>query len=238
MVLAFKVYCKLPQKKAAGTLVPPKEGLSVVGCAEHKAAAKRIVDESITLVKNSRNELPLTPDKYKRVIIYPVEGGCLMEKAKNLGKKKLADKLADALRAEGFEPTVYKLNPLKYLSPRGVNGKKALADMSVAQFRAQYDAAIVLANISAFSVTNGRNIKWQIPMGPEIPWYATEVPTVGISTAWPFHLLDLPMLPIYVNTYNKSDEALRLTVQKLMGKSEFKGHSPVDAFCGREDTKL
>ena len=237
-VLAFKAYCKLPQKRAAGMLMPPKEGLSVIGCAEHKAAAKRIVDESITLVKNSRDELPLTPDKYKRVIIYPVEGGGLLEKVKNLGKKKLTDRLADALRAEGFEPTIYKLNALKYLSPRGVNGKKALADMSVEQFHQQYDAAIVLANVSAFSITNGRSIKWQIPMGPEIPWYATEVPTVAISTAWPFHLLDLPMVPIYINTYNKSDDALRLTVQKLMGKSSFKGKSPVDAFCGREDTKL
>ncbi|MGN0314243.1 MAG: glycoside hydrolase family 3 N-terminal domain-containing protein [Fusicatenibacter sp.] len=46
------------------------------------------------------------------------------------------------------------------------------------------------------------------------------------------------MVPVYINTYNGSREALRQTVAKLMGKSEFKGISPVDAFCGRTDTRL
>lgn len=75
-------------------------------------------------------------------------------------------------------------------------------------------------------------------MGPEIPWYASEIPTVGISVAHPFHLIDLAMVPTYVNTYNSSREAIRQTVAKLMGESAFKGNSPVHAFCDRWDTKL
>ena len=74
-------------------------------------------------------------------------------------------------------------------------------------------------------------------MGPEIPWYVTEVPTIGISVSHPFHLIDVPMIHTYVNTYNASKEAIKQTVAKLMGKSEFKGVSPVDAFCGRKDTQ-
>ena len=235
-VLAFKAYCKLHKKQATGTLMPPRERLSLVGCAEHKQAAANVIDESITLIKNSRDQLPITPQTHKRIIIYPVEGGGLLEKLKR--KKKVSDVLADELRAVGFEVEIYKLNPLKYLSPRGVNGKKALASMTVAEFNSRYDAAIVLSHIAPFSVTNGRNIKWTMPMGPEVPWYATEVPTIAISTAWPFHLLDLPMVPIYINTYNRSAEAMRQVVQKIMGNSAFKGKSPVDATCGRADTML
>lgn len=75
-------------------------------------------------------------------------------------------------------------------------------------------------------------------MGPEIPWYATEMPTIAISIAHPFHLIDLGMVPTYINTYSASEEAVRQTVAKITGKSEFKGVSPVDAFCGRWDTQL
>lgn len=146
--------------------------------------------------------------------------------------------LAEELKKNGFEPTVFKLNYLKYLGKNGVNGKKAIAEYSTQEFAAMYDAAIIVCNVSSFSSTNERSLHWKIPMGPEIPWYATEMPTVAISVAHPFHLIDLAMVHTYINTYSASEEAMRQTVQKLMGKSEFKGISPVDAFCGRWDTRL
>lgn len=235
-VLAFKASMGLHKKQKAGTLMPPAENLSVIGCPEHKKKAAEIIDKSITLVKNTRNQLPLTPDTHKRIIIYSVEASSIMDKLKK--KKKASQLLAEELTAQGFEPTVYKLKPLKYLSPKGVNGKKALAEMSVAEFAGRYDAAIVLCNVSSFSTTNERSLHWTIPMGPEIPWYASEIPTVAISVAYPFHLIDLAMVPTYINTYNNSPEAIRQVVQKLMGKSPFRGTSPVDAFCGHWDTRL
>ncbi|MGN1024939.1 MAG: glycoside hydrolase family 3 protein [Faecousia sp.] len=236
-VLAFKASLKLHTKREEGTLMPPREGLSVIGCKEHKQKASEIIDRSVTLVKNSKNQLPWSPETHKRIIIYTAEDTSLQSKLKNR-KNPVSGILAEELRAQGFEPTVYKLKPLKYLSPKGVNGKKFLAEMSVEKFKSQYDAAIVLMNIAPFSVTNGRSIQWQIPMGPEIPWYASEVPTAAISVAYPFHLLDLAMVPTYINTYNGNREALHQTVKKLMGESEFKGTSPVDAFCDRPDTRL
>ena len=241
-VLAFKAHLKLHDKQKNGTLMPPKEKLSVIGCPEHKAKAKEIVDKSITLVKNTKNQIPLTPEKHKRVIIYTVETGGLVSKIKDMlfgnKNKKPTDVLADELKKNGFEPTIYKVNYLKYLGKNGVNGKKAIAEYSTQEFASMYDAAIIVCNVSSFSSTNERSLHWKIPMGPEIPWYATEMPTVAISVAHPFHLIDLAMVPTYVNTYNASEEAMRQTVQKLMGKSEFKGVSPVDAFCGMWDTRL
>ena len=241
-VLAFKAHLKLHEKQKNGTLMPPKENLSVIGCPEHKAKSKEIVDKSITLVKNTRNQLPLTPEKHKRVIIYTVETGGLVSKIKDMifgnKNKKPTDVIAEELKNNGFEPTIYKINYLKYLGKNGINGKKAIAEYSTQEFASMYDAAIIVCNVSSFSSTNERSLHWKIPMGPEIPWYATEMPTVAISVAHPFHLIDLAMVPTYINTYNASEEAMRQTVQKLIGKSEFKGVSPVDAFCGMWDTRL
>lgn len=236
-ILAFKAMLKLHEKQKEHTLIPPQSELAVIGNKEHKDKAAQIIDESITLVKNTKNQLPLTPEKHKHIIIYPVESGGIVAKLKNR-KNPVAKVLAEELEKQGFEVTVHKLKPLKYLSPKGLNGKKALAETSIREFTGMYDAAIVLANVSTFSVTNERSLHWTIPMGPEIPWYASEIPTIGLSVAHPFHLIDLPMVPIYINTYNNSREALRQTVEKLMGKSEFKGISPVDAYCGMWDTKL
>jgi len=241
-VLAFKAARKLHTKQADGMLMPSKDNLSVIGCTTHKEKAAEIIDKSITLVKNSKNQLPLTPSKHKRIIIYNVESGGLVTKVKDFifGNKhrKPIQVLMEELKKEGFEPTLFKLNYLKYLSPRGLNGKRAIAEYSVQEFASMYDAAIVLCNVSSFSTTNERSLHWSIPMGPEIPWYASEIPTVAISVAHPFHLIDLAMVPTYINTYNASEEAIRQTVAKLTGKSSFKGISPVDAFCGRWDTRL
>lgn len=241
-VLAFKASLHLYEKQKAGTLIGPETGLSVIGCARHKAKAAEIIDKSITLVKDTRNLLPLTPERHRRIIIYTVQSGGMVSKIKNIahgGKGgNVSEILAEELKLRGFVPTVYKINYLKYISPHGINGKKALAEISVSEFADRYDAAIVLCNIGSFSTTNERSIHWTIPMGPEIPWYASEIPTIGISVAHPFHLIDLAMLPVYINTYNASREAMRQTVAKLMGGSEFKGISPVDAFCGMWDTRL
>ena len=241
-ILAFKAHLKLHEKQKAGTIMPPKEKLSVIGCAQHKAKAAEIIDKSITLVKDTKGQLPLTPEKHKRIVIYAVESGGLLTKVKDMifgnKNKKASVVLAEELQKQGFEPTVFKLNYLKYLGKNGINGKKAIAEYSTNEFAAMYDAAIVLCNVSSFSTTNERSLHWKVPMGPEIPWYATEIPTVAISVAHPFHLIDLAMVPTYINTYNAGSEAIKQTVAKLMGKSAFKGVSPVDAFCGRWDTML
>ena len=232
-ILAFKASLHLHEKAK----MPPKQGLILVGCKEHREKAAEIIDQSITLVKNTRQQLPLTPETHKRIVIYSVETTSIKDK---IGGKAggTAKVLAEELNAQGFEATVHKINYLKYVGPRGVNGKRALAEMSVAKFRSLYDAAILVCNVSGFSTTNERSLHWTIPMGVEIPWYASEIPTICISVAHPFHLLDVPMIPTYINTYNGSREALRQTVTKLMGKSEFKGASPVDAFCGMWDTRV
>lgn len=75
-------------------------------------------------------------------------------------------------------------------------------------------------------------------MGANVPVYINSIPTIFVSLENPYHLLDVPRVKTYINTYGSSDIILDKLIEKLMGKSEFKGKSPVDAFCGKWDTHL
>ena len=56
----------------------------------------------------------------------------------------------------------------------------------------------------------------------------------------PFYLSDddIAWVQTYINTYNSNETTLIALVDKLVGRSPFKGVSPVDAFCGMWDTRL
>ena len=58
-----------------------------------------------------------------------------------------------------------------------------------------------------------------------------------VSFGNPYHLEDAPRVPVYINAYSDQEGVVSATMDKLLGKSEFKGVSPVDAFCGRFDTR-
>ena len=130
------------------------------------------------------------------------------------------------------------LSLIHIFTPEGKNGKQLLAGTPVKAFVSQFDAVILVANVSGFSQSNERRLHWSMPMGPDIPWYVTELPTVFVSVNNPFHLIDVPMVPTYINAYSPDRDVIRQVVDKITGKSEFKGRSTVDAFCGAWDTRL
>ena len=75
-------------------------------------------------------------------------------------------------------------------------------------------------------------------MGANVPVYMSMVPTIFISVENPYHLIDVPRVRTFINTYNSTDVVLEALVGKLTGKSEFKGKNPIDPFCGKWDTRL
>ena len=73
-ILALKAALKLPQKQAEGKLTPStQEALTELGTAEHKAWAAECADKATTLVKEQKDVLPLSPQKYKKVLYYDIE---------------------------------------------------------------------------------------------------------------------------------------------------------------------
>ena len=45
------------------------------------------------------------------------------------------------------------------------------------------------------------------------------------------------MVKTYVNAYAGTADFRAAVMDKLMGRSPFRGVSPMDPFCGREDTR-
>lgn len=74
-------------------------------------------------------------------------------------------------------------------------------------------------------------------MGNNLPWFIEEVPRLFLSVVNPNHLLDVPMIKTFINCYSNHDIMLEVLIEKLLGKSELKGKSPIDPFCGKKYLK-
>ncbi|MCI8937530.1 MAG: hypothetical protein HFI44_11885 [Lachnospiraceae bacterium] len=88
------------------------------------------------------------------------------------------------------------------------------------------------------AVTLVKEEKEAMPIGCNCPVYMQEVPTIFVSLENPYHLLDVPRVRTYINAYCSTTEAVGAVLDKLLGRSEFKRGSPVDAFCGKWNTHL
>ncbi len=60
--------------------------------------------------------------------------------------------------------------------------------------------------------------------------------SVGLS--YTNNLIDVPMARCYINSYMDHHESFAATLEKMMGKSEFKGRYNENVFCGRWETRF
>ena len=58
-----------------------------------------------------------------------------------------------------------------------------------------------------------------------------------ITDANPYHLVNVPIMKTYINCYSNNNETLDALTEKLMGRDDFRGVSPVDPFCGKDYLK-
>lgn len=225
-ILALKASLRLHEKQRNGELIPDAaRAEKIVGCAEHKRVSREVADRSITLVKEEKGVLPITPERYKRILVYKKEGKA---SAVSAGiTEGAADKLIEKLKAKGFDITVFV--------PGG--GWEGMAT-PVQEFYDNYDLILYIANLATKSNQTVVRLEWAEPMGADVPVYMHSIPTVFVSLENPYHLLDVPRVRTFINTYGSTEEILDALVEKLSGQSKFCGKSPVDAFCGKWDTRL
>lgn len=222
-ILALKAALKLYKQTEDIKL---EEALPVLGCKEHITWSREIADQAITLVKEEAGVLPLNLNK-KRILFYPLEPDPGYAKTAYAVKTGACQIFTKLLEKEGFLVDYFKPSPLfEGATPRC----DSITD--------NYDYIIYLANYSTKSNQTTVRIEWEQPLGANCPVYGTSVPTIFISVENPYHLQDVPRVKTYINTYGAGDFSLEALVEKLMGRSGFKGRSPVDAFCGRWDTHL
>ena len=205
-----------------------------------------ISGRAITLVKyKDKDVFPVTPERYKRVMIVYVKGlsapGLISIFAP---KTSPAEALREKLAAKGFEAFIYE-SPMERMEKERKDGKVPdfnayfAGKTPIKEFRENQDLIITLVDIAggfqpvarpAFGMTKG---------GGEIPWYVFELPVVVVSTQQPFVLADIPQARTYINTYDNSDSTLDALVEKMMtGEEAFAGQDPVDSYCGLFDTRI
>ncbi|HOU15014.1 MAG TPA: glycoside hydrolase family 3 N-terminal domain-containing protein [Anaerolineae bacterium] len=224
-ILGLKAALKLHQKQREGSLLPsPATAMETLANPEHKTWAAECADKGITLVKDLQNLLPISPDRFKRVLFYDIQSS---EGYFDWDKTPVHEIFVRLLEEEGF--AVERFDP-----SRGMEGRM----QPTTAITEKYDLIIYLAKLATKSNQTVVRIEWAQPMGANVPVYITSVPTLFISVENPYHLLDVPRVPTYINTYSSSETTLRALVNKLVGRSPFKGVSPVEPFCGMWDTQL
>ena len=234
-ILALKAAWGCTGRRAA-ELVPPAEALGVIGSEAHRAVAAAIADKTVTLVKDTANNLPITPETHKRIRLYGISGGSDFTRADPLA---YLDTVKAELESAGFEVHLFKTaDQREAAGETGVNFMSVISEEATGDYADKYDAAFVFANVKGFAQEAAIRIKWSTPMAAEIPWYVTEVPTVFVSLNQPNHLIDVPMVKTAIHAHAGTPEAIRATIGKIQGKSEFQGTFNENVFCDSFDTRL
>lgn len=230
-------------KVAKADILPPKaEAMARIQLPENLAVAAEVSDKAVTLVKDTDDGvLPLSPEKFKRVLVVPIKGP-KNPMAHGSGGDGAA-KIADQLRARGYDVELYVslTDRLEGLSAeeaaRIVIGAYA-GKAPISAMTEKYDLVVSVAEVNGLMQPTER-IYWPASKGtPDIPWYVHELPVVFVSLACPYHLADVPQVKTFVNAYDSRDHTVAAVVDKLEGKSEFLGTPSTDVFCGLPDTHL
>ena len=219
-ILATKAALGLLEKQKAGTLVPDASAFDILCCEKHDTWARECADEGVTLVKDTQGLLPISPDRHKRILLE------LMGDFPS--NERVLSSFTERLEKEGFEVTVYR--------PEGFE----VMEDSVADFKGRYDLVFYVANIETASNKTVSRLNWHtmFGLGNNMPWMVYEVPALFVSVGNPYHLLDAPMVKTFINGYCNSEYVIQAVIDKLLGRSEFKGVSPIDPFCGRTDLSM
>lgn len=213
-ILAMKAHMNLHTRQASGTLTPPAEGLSVIGCKEHWDKVHRIEEQAITLVKDREQLLPITPEKYRRLLVANIEA----EGRTRFAAEPQFPLFVELLKKEGFEVTVLDVDDMPRIGHRGATMK---------EISQKYDMLIYYVGSK-----NAAKLRWKAIVCGDVPSYVRELPNVFISLANPYAIMDASSIGTVVNTYNETEHIVRALVDRLMGKAPFTGVSPVDPFMG------
>lgn len=214
-----------------------EEGLSIIGCEEHKALCTKAADKCITLVKDTQKLLPVNPEEKKRARLVYLFSKPASPKFKGDPRVQV---IKEELENAGFEvdvaPNAYELEA------NGASQFEIIMKMmekgSVEEFKKKYDIVFLVVNVKGYAQENNVRVVYSCGHSNEMPWFIPEVPTVGISLNYTNHLIDLPQLHTFINAYGPDRAYVRAAIEKICGKSEFKGTASETVFCGKWDTRL
>lgn len=178
---------------------------------------RECVEKSVTLVKHREPDvMPVTKEKYDRIRLIilgkdEIPGGTMSGTAKDFLEKQ-------GFAVDIYEPYEDELHGTKELSKRRLT--------------------VYLANYEQASNQTTVRINWCKKHALDTPRFLHEEPCVFVSFANPYLLQDVPRVKTYINAYTATATSVQVVLEKLTGKGDFTGVSPVDAFCGLPDTRI
>ncbi|MDI6028437.1 glycoside hydrolase family 3 N-terminal domain-containing protein [Corticibacterium sp. UT-5YL-CI-8] len=164
-----------------------------------------------TLVKDSKHQLPMTPDRYRKVLL--VSKGVVFPPA----PRPLPLAMIDMMRGEGFEVTHHQWGTP--VDPTGF-------DLVLYVFA---EETLLTRGIVSL---NWLEMNGQFEAAMNRPWH--DVPTIMVSFGWPYYLAEATLVPTYVNAYAAHPAMQRNVLDALMGRAKFPGVSPVDPWVGMD----
>lgn len=227
----------LKAKQGLNHLVfPDKKGIEVVGCQKHLDMASECAEETITLVKDTQHILPIDITKKNRVKLYFVETAPVSSLD---GADKTKKIVVEELERVGFKVTTNQdYYEMELEKPDPMNKIKIMKMESANELKENYDLVMMFVHMEGYAQENNVRVKWSASHSNEIPWFVSEVPTICVSLSYTNHLIDLPMMKTYINAYAPTREYIKKTIEKIIGKSEFKGKANDLVWCGRWDTRI
>jgi len=184
--------------------------------SDHRVAAADCARKAVTLVKNNESIIPVTAETHTSI------------KLVILGKDEVYDGnmseiAASYLKGRGFSVELYDPFADDLHGTSGLQGNRL---------------TLILCNYPTASNQTDVRIHWCEKHALEIPRFVNEEPTVFISFSNPYHLQDIPRVRTFINAYSATRATVEAALACMTGELEFKGVSPVDPFCGLEDTRL
>jgi len=184
----------------------------------HASAWKaECADRAVTLVKDTQKLIPVQVQKYPKIKLVCIGEDTLPEGG------SMAEYTTHYLKEKGF--SVERYDPMT----DDLHGSKNLPKDRL---------TLMLVNLPTASNQTTVRINWCKKHALDTPRFVHEEAVAMISLNNPYHLQDAPRVPTYINAYSPTWDALKASLDKLLGESTFTGVSPVDAFCGLPDAQL
>ncbi len=191
--------------------------LDYVGCEEHKTIGLEVRDKSIVLVKDEQNLLPLS-DSIKNIKLVVKNSGSIFD-GFNPNFVPLIEKIKSRFEKIGITCHTFDDTDMMGMLAEMFDGTESAKE--------KYDATIIFAEYGPMSNVADLRVNWGL-MGADGPKMIQDIPTMFVSLASPYHLYDAPMVKTFINAWSSDDENLDILFEKITGKSDFKGVSPVN----------
>lgn len=235
-ILGLKAHLGLHIRQKEGTLVPKKD-LSCIGCEEHRRMEDEAAARSITLVKDTLHQLPISPKTHRRAYVIVVSNPPITRKNQPDPVRRMIE---EELTEFGYDVTMHE-SYYDLVLKNGFTDENMLQSVLIPsreKFKNKYDVVFTFLNLTGYAQKNNMRVEWSVKHSTEIPWYVREVPTVITSLNYTNHLIDVPMAKTFINAYAPTRPVIRHLLKKIAGEETFEGQAAEDVFCGRWDTRL